>query len=126
MADTNEAVMDMVREKIKKSPDISTQELYEQAQKVDKGVGDLTLRQFHARYPLQVKRQMAPRKSASRRSKRRGRRKKAAEVDRGAIRERLLGFAKDLTAAQNTAGVVDVIANVDEYVDEIVKVLNGR
>lgn len=127
MADKSEQVMEMVRDKLQKNPGIATQELYDQAQKIDKSIGDLTLRQFHARFPLQVKRQMAPKRTTARRGKRRGRgRKKAAEVDRAALRDSLLGFAKDLTAAQSKpAEMVDVLANLDKYVDQIVKIVDG-
>lgn len=122
MAETKQKVMEMVREKLKKNPDISTDELFDEAKKLDASTKELTLRQFHARYPLQVKRKM----SAGKRKKsgrRRSRRKK--EVDRAAIREELLGFAKDLSAAEGTAGVIDVVTNIDDYVERIAKVLDG-
>lgn len=59
MAETSERVMDMVRREVEKNPDVSSQELFEKAKKIDDGVGKLSVRQFHARYPLQVKRSRA-------------------------------------------------------------------
>lgn len=56
MAGTNERVMDMVRKEIDKNPDIKSQELYDKAKKLDSSLGSLSVRQFHASYPLQVKR----------------------------------------------------------------------
>jgi hypothetical protein len=56
MADTNEAVMAMVRSQLEKNPDMGSADLYERAKKMNRAMGRLTLPQFHARYPLQVKR----------------------------------------------------------------------
>jgi hypothetical protein len=64
MAKINERVMEFVRREIAKDPDVRSTSLYEQAKKVDRSISRLSLRQFHARYPLQVKRTM---KSAARR-----------------------------------------------------------
>jgi hypothetical protein len=59
MAETNARIMEMVRREIQKNPSVSSEELFEKAKKVDRGIGDLNVRQFHARYPLQVKRAAA-------------------------------------------------------------------
>lgn len=127
MAETNEKVMAMVRETLQKSPDISTNELYQKAQKIDSSVKGLTIRQFHARYPLQVKRKVAA--AAGKRRRRPARRAagaaRRAEIDRTPIRESLLAFARDVSAAEGTPAVIDVLAGVDKYVDQIVKGL-GR
>jgi hypothetical protein len=58
MAATNERVMEMVRKEIEKNPEVSSQELFERAKKMDSGIGRLSVRQFHASYPLQIKRKM--------------------------------------------------------------------
>lgn len=120
MAETNPKVMELVDREIRKNPDVETGELYEKARKVDEGIGELTLRQFHARYPLQVKRKLAPRKP------RRPRRRRKAEADRQAIRDVLLRFARDVTAAEGSAELIDALAAVDDYVDEVVKAARGR
>ncbi|MFQ5679023.1 MAG: hypothetical protein ACE5HP_06155 [Gemmatimonadota bacterium] len=127
MAATNQKVMEMVREALKKNPKVSAEELYKKAQKIDRSVKGLTLRQFHARYPLQVKRKLAAASGRPRRRKvkRAGRRTPRSELDRAAIREGLLSFARDMSAAQakGTAEVIDVLTGVDKYVDGITQAL---
>ena len=59
MAADKDRVMEMVEAELAKNPSISSEELYKRAQDVDASIGDLNLRQFHARYPLQVKRRAA-------------------------------------------------------------------
>lgn len=127
MTVTNEKVMEMVRDALHKNPKVATDELLKKAQKIDRSIKGLTRRQFHARYPLQVKRKMA---AASGRTKRRrarriAQRPQSSEADRNAIRQGLLGFARDMSAAQvkGTAEVIDVLAGVDKYVDNIAQLL---
>lgn len=56
MAETKPRVMDLVRKELVKDPSISSEALYQKAKKADRSIGSLSIRQFHARYPLQVKR----------------------------------------------------------------------
>lgn len=56
MADTNEKVLALVEAELKKNPDASTQELQDAAKKKYPEAGELTKRQFNARYALQIKR----------------------------------------------------------------------
>jgi hypothetical protein len=70
--------MDMVRREVAKNPDVKSGVLYEQAKKVDRSMSSLSLRQFHARYPLQVKRAMALGGGKRRKKPANGRRKKPA------------------------------------------------
>lgn len=126
MAETNQKVMEMVRQAIQRKPDVATDELYKRAQKVDASVADLTLRQFHARYPLQVKRKIAAASGKKRRRARPRRAPKGGEVDRGAIRKSLVAFAREVSAAGDegsTAHLIDAMQSVDSYVDQIVKAL---
>jgi hypothetical protein len=58
MATTNEKVYTMVEQEIAKNPEVTVDELYDKAVKVDSGISKLTKRQFNARYSLQVKRQL--------------------------------------------------------------------
>lgn len=135
MADVNDRVMDMVRKELKKNPDAENQELYEKAKKVDGSVDDLSLRQFHARYPLQVKRQLAQKKGGKKGGRKRKSRKKsrsggrgggsASGADRDAIRGTLLQFAKDVSSAEGKAEMIDLLTSVDDYVDDVVKALDG-
>lgn len=59
MADSNPKVMAMVERALKKNPDLSSTELHERAKKIDRSMGDLTGRQFHARYALAVRKKFA-------------------------------------------------------------------
>lgn len=61
----------MVEKELKKNPDISNTELRDKAAKIDSRVEKLTPRQFNARYPLQVKREMNPAKRTGKRLRRR-------------------------------------------------------
>ena len=64
MAEINDDVMSMVRAELDENPDVENKVLFEKATEIDEEIGDLSLRQFHARYPLQVKRQKAQAKSS--------------------------------------------------------------
>lgn len=131
MAEVKEKVMDMVRKELEKNPDAENKELYEKATEVDGSIADLTLRQFHARYPLQVKRQKAQKSGGGTRKKkassgRGGRSRKTAEVDRDKVRATLLQFAKDVSSAEGQASaLIDVLDSVDDYVERVVKAVDG-
>ena len=135
MAEVKDEVMEMVREELKKNPDAENRDLYEKATEVDSSIADLTLRQFHARYPLQVKRQRAQEKGRSSRKKKKRKKKAAtsgrkrgggeATVDREKVRATLLQFAKDVSSAEGQAStLIDVLQNVDDYVDQVVKAVD--
>ncbi|HWV56895.1 MAG TPA: hypothetical protein VNZ57_05435 [Longimicrobiales bacterium] len=62
MAAEKDRVMEMVQAEMAKNPSITSEELYRRAQAIDASIANLKLRQFHARYPLQVKR-LASRKA---------------------------------------------------------------
>jgi chromatin remodeling complex protein RSC6 len=64
MATTNEKVMEMVRAELEKDPEVSVADLYQKARKISRSISSLTLRQFHARYPLQIKRKKSAGKKA--------------------------------------------------------------
>ncbi len=125
-------VMTFVEETLKKSPKIQLEELFERAKKVSGSIRTLSKRQFNARYPLQVKR----RKSQSKR-KRSGKPRKTAGAaktrtstprsapnpgaPRDAVRKVLLDFATDITGAEDRKDLVKVLANVDRYVERVLK-----
>ena len=135
MAQTDEKVMKMVEQELTKNPDASVDELFDKAKGMNKGIARMTRRQFHARYPLQVKR----RKGAGKRGRkgRKGGRKAAATKGvrgrgpgrpravrgdrREAVRGVFLRFAQDVAAADTPAALVKLILNVDRYVDEAVR-----
>ncbi|HET9984731.1 MAG TPA: hypothetical protein VFQ38_14135 [Longimicrobiales bacterium] len=114
MATGNDRVLQMVREEIERNPAVRTDELFDRAKKLDKSVAGMSIRQFHARYPLQIKRMRA-----ALRPRRRARPRR--QVDRGAVRTVLLELARDLMGAQDKARVVEVIGGLDGYVDRVVK-----
>ena len=125
MADTNPDVMDLVESELRKNPDISNPELLEMAKKIDPSVEKLTSRQFNARYPLQVKRAMAPskprrRKRAPKKSREAGT-SRSTDSGRDNVRRLLLQLAKDVGNAEGKGDVVDVVAGIDRYVDRVLK-----
>lgn len=115
MAETNEKVMSMVDQEIRKNSDITTRELYEKAKKVDGNIANLTIRQFNARYPLQVRRKLAPPRPRRRRKKGR------SDEGRKEVRKVMLDFARNMASAEDMSEVVDLVAGVDKYVDRVMK-----
>lgn len=124
-----DAIMEMVRQELSDDPDAENKDLYAKAKKIDPSVDDLSLRQFHARYPLQVKRKMAQSRRDSQES--RGTKSRttgsgdggtggSGSVDRETIRSTLLRFARDVSAADGKAEMIDVLSSVDDYVDDVV------
>lgn len=127
MADSVEKVMRFVEQKLQENPDIETSELFELAKKEDSAVENLSLRQFNARFPLQIKRRQSMADPARKqRPRRRRRRSQAATAEgRDAIRQVFLRFASDLSAAEERKELVGVIARVDQYVEDVMKVSRG-
>ena len=125
MADTNPEIMSFVEAEMKKDPEISSSDLFEKAKGAVVAARDLTIRQFHARYPLQVKRKASLSAGGTRRRRRKkapGPRKRGgAAANRDAVRGALLQFASDLSAAEERKDLVKVLARVDDYVDEVLK-----
>ena len=136
MAKTDEKVMRMVEQELTKNPDASVDELFEKAKGLNSGVTRMTRRQFHARYPLQVKRKRGAGKrgrkgrkggrkataaAPGRRGRGRGLRRAAGGDGREGVRQVFLRFAQDVAAADTPGALVKLILNVDRYVDEAVK-----
>ena len=98
-------------------------DLHKKAKKVSRTVSGMTIQQFHAKYPLQVKRRLDPKKPRKPPARKPARRRaaKAAVGDRDAIRVVLLGFAKDLSAAESQTATIEVLANLDRYIDRVLK-----
>ena len=135
MAKTDERVMALVENELKKNPEVSVEELYGKARGVNSGIGKLTRRQFHARYPLQVKRRSQRNAGGAkgrkvrrtRKSVGRGRKGTGAtsEVNRQAIRDALIRFATDVAGADEKRDLIKALTGVDRYVDQVVKAV-GR
>lgn len=130
MAEVDEQVMSFVEKVLDEEPDIRLEDLFERAKAHNATVGDLSKRQFNARYPLQVKRRrsQAMRSQGSGRKKRgasrtraRGRSAERARGSREAVRQVFLQFATDITGAEERKELVRVLANVDRYVDRALK-----
>ena len=126
MAKTHDGVMKMVEQELSKNPEVSVAELFQKAKGVSSGVSRLTRRQFHARYPLQVKRRRKPASRGSKGAgagKRAGRGRRAVALDqrRDSVRKVFLKFAQDVTAAEARKDLVSVIMQVDRYVDDAVQ-----
>ncbi|MEX0893675.1 MAG: hypothetical protein WEB88_16030 [Gemmatimonadota bacterium] len=86
MADTNERVMAMVKEELARNPDASVSDLQDKATKLDASIGQLTTRQFHARYPLQVKRAKAAAKGGRGAGRKKATKKRATKKRAGTKR----------------------------------------
>jgi hypothetical protein len=167
MAATNPKVMAMIEAELAKDPSISNEALLQKAKKVDRSVGQLSARQFNARYPLQVKRRKdgpsagkktrrsgkakstaakgagakagkgrttkTKAKSAANSGGGRGRKKtsgagsgrraapSAGGGDRDAVRKILLDYARKVSAANSMTDMVDLVMDVDRYVDRVMK-----
>lgn len=126
MAKTDEKVMKLVEEELTKNPDIAVTELFEKAKAASAEMKKLTLRQFNARFPLQVKRKRN-RAAGGGTSRRRGRRKGRDDAQaRDSVRSAFLSFAMAVTAAEEKKDLAKVLANVDRYVDDAIKAANGK
>lgn len=124
-------VMRLVEDLLQKTPDMPVDQLFEQAKKANPKIGELNLRQFNARYPLQIKLRQARAKGAAARGGRPRsqpgvRRRRARAGNRDQVREILLGFAVALAGAEDKKDLVKVLAGVDEVVEKVVKAAGGR
>jgi hypothetical protein len=123
MAKNEQKVMEFVEKELSANPKQATSALFEKAKKVDSGLGKLSLRQFNARYPLQVKRKksLAASGGARRRTRGAGKGRRGAAARHQSMREVFLGFASDLAAAEERKDLVKLLARVDDYVAEALK-----
>ena len=128
MPEVDQRVMTFVEDVLKKNPEILLEDLFAQTREAHPFIGDLSRRQFNARYPLQVKRRRAlalkgtpERKGKPRQSAPRPRRRTSvpSREPRDAVRQILLRFATDLAAAEERKDLVKVLADVDLYVDDV-------
>lgn len=147
----NPAVTAMVREQLERSPPPPLAALYGRAVRIDPRVRKLTLRQFNARYPLQIRRAMKP--AEARRRKRtqvpspspvaadgpqppaatpstNGRARETAPRPPGdaearrRIRAILFEWANLVAGARSKAEVVEAMTRVDEHARRVVRALS--
>ena len=135
-------VMQLIEKELKKNPKATAKELQQKAKAVSEAVGKLSVRQFHAKYPLQVRRKLAPKKPrraapkkprrAAPKKPRRAALKKPCraapkaraargQVNREAIRNTLMTFAKDVSAAEGKSETIAVLGKLDNYIDAIIR-----
>ncbi len=133
-------VMQLIEKELKKNPKATAKELQQKAKAVSEAVGKLSVRQFHAKYPLQVRRKLAlkkPRRAAPKKPRRAAPKARAApkkprraapkaraargQVDREAIRKTLMTFAKDVSAAEGKSETIAVLGKLDNYIDAIIR-----
>ena len=124
----HEKVMALVERELKKNPGIGSADLLAKAKKVSRSLSGMSVRQFHAKYPLQVKRRHGSTKpgrakpsKAKPQAPSATKSRKPEAGDREKIRGILLSFAKDVSAAESQAATIEVISNLDRYVDRILK-----
>ena len=126
------AVMEYVERTLEANPGVTNADLFAGAREIDPSVGELTARQFHAKYPLQVKARLA--KAAAPKPKTplepevpaaeeaTAPEEPSAEAgDPVAVRRLLVDLAKELASAESKAEVIEVMARLDEYVAEIME-----
>jgi hypothetical protein len=130
VAEVDQKVMKFVEDTLKRSPTMRNEELFERVKKAHPSMRKLGNRQFNARYPLQVKRRRAlgervrggvQKKSPPSTSTPRRKPRATPETPRDAVRQVLFDFATDLAAAEDRKDLVQVLAGVDAYVDQVLK-----
>jgi hypothetical protein len=163
-------VMQLIEKELKINPKATAKELQQKAKAVSEAVGKLSVRQFHAKYPLQVRRKLAPKKprraapkakaapkkprraapkkpprAAPKKPPRAAPKTKAAakkprraapkkprsaapkataargQVNREAVRDTLMTFAKDLSDAEGKSETIAVLRKLDNYIDAIIR-----
>ena len=136
------AVMEYVERTLEANPGIANADLFVGAREIDPSVGQLTGRQFHAKYPLQVKARLAraaapepktpPEPKASPEPEvATAEEPTAPDVSSGAagdplaVRRLLLDLSKELASAESKAEVIEVMARLDDYVAEIMEAAQG-
>ncbi len=130
------AVMEYVERMLEVNPGITNADLFAGAREIDPSVGQLTGRQFHARYPLQVKARLARAAAPEAKAPPEPEVPTAEETaaadappvkagDPVAVRRLLLDLAKELASAESKAEVIEVMARLDEYVAEIMEAARG-
>ncbi len=130
------AVMEYVERMLEANPGIANAELFAGAREIDPSVAALSARQFHAKYPLQVKARLAkaaapePKTPPEPEAAMAGEptapdESPAGEGDPLAVRRLLLDLAKELANAESKAEVIEVMARLDDYVAEIMEAARG-
>lgn len=133
------AVLAYVARVLKRNPDVKNAELFKGACEIDASVAELSARQFHAKYPLQVKRRLAAAAPAPKPAPKPAPAPAPAapavaepapavaeapsvgDGDAAAVRGLLLSLARELANAGTQAETIEVMARLDGYVDDIMQ-----
>ncbi len=134
--DAGAAVLAYVTRVLKRNPEVKNAELFKGACEIDASVADLSARQFHAKYPLQVKRRLAateapkpaaPAPAPAAPAVAEPPPPPAPEVpsigdgDAAAVRGLLFNLARELANAGTQAETIEVMVRLDGYVDDIMQ-----
>ncbi|WP_420441233.1 hypothetical protein [Candidatus Palauibacter sp.] len=134
--DAGAAVLAYVARVLKRNPEVKNAELFKGACEIDASVAELSARQFHAKYPLQVKRRLAateapkpaaPAPAPAAPAVAEPPPPPAPEVpsigdgDAAAVRGLLFSLARELANAGTQAETIEVIVRLDGYVDDIMQ-----
>jgi len=142
--------MEYVERTLEANPGIANADLFAGAREIDPAVGQLTGRQFHAKYPLQVKARLARAAAPERKTPPEATPPevttaeeptapdvssavgvgdpKAPPTGAGdplAVRRLLLDLSKELASAESKTEVIEVMARLDDYVAEIMEAAQG-
>ena len=137
-ADAGAAVLAYVARVLKRNPDVKNAELFAGACEIDASVAELSPRQFHAKYPLQVKRRLAAAEAPKAVARVVAEPAPAAapapaapapppaapsvgDGDAAAVRGLLLSLVRELANAQTQADTIEVMARLDGYVDDVMQ-----
>ena len=129
-------VMEYVERTLEANPNVANADLFAGAREIDPSIAGLSGRQFHAKYPLQVKARLARAAAPEPETP------SAPEVptseeptapqapsavagDPLAVRRLLLDLAKELANAESKAEVIEVMARLDDYVAKIMEAAQG-
>lgn len=129
-SEKQDRILEMVRKQLQRTNPPNTKALYARAARIDEGIRGLTLRQFNARYPLQVRREMArEKKEQGRGDARESDDNVGKSIDgirdeerRAAIRDVLFDFAREVVETPAGRDLVDLVGmKVEEYVSRLVR-----
>lgn len=129
---SEEKILEMVREQLERPNPPGTEALYGRAARIDSSIRELSLRQFNARYPLRVRREMARVSDESEKSPQ-GAQQRVQEVAKSdeAIRRGLRAMFHDLAAevagAEAEPELIDFIEErLEGYVDRTLDLLSSK
>ena len=131
-----DAVMEFVERTLEANPGVKNADLFAGAREIDPSVAELSGRQFHAKYPLQVKARLAKAAAPEPEPPPAPEVPESEELtapeapsavagDPLAVRRLLLDLAKELATAESKAEVIEVMARLDDYVAEIMEAAQG-